>query len=155
MEELYNIVTQRPDSSLDKKVLAQTCPYCESTNISADSISHTLIGGDPDSNHYWNRLQCTSCKRRFTVEWKYNNVWLVSDDDHVLAGIPSCFEHYVYTCNCGGDVTRTYTKLDGISPVQALQISYENGECIRGYRIFYACDTCDANVETPEDYCYL
>ena len=128
------------------------CPYCESKKLFNHGGRRTLLGGgdgtpDGDPNHMWVSYQCEACKRSFTRETKSGNVWYTNHDNMVLRGMPSCFETYKYTHrNCGGEVTRRHTMLDGKTEAYALSWTAEKG---KQWRTFFTCGKCGETIETP------
>lgn len=152
-EKLFDLVIERPDPRLDWK--APCCPYCRCTTLEVLGHTSTLlgyIGNDPDRdpNHHWYEYKCTQCKKVFTLERKDRNVWYtekIGEQEHrVLAGIPSCFESYVYHCaHCvHGYVRRQHTEKDGVTPARSLGWSAKDG---KNYRTFYTCGSCGDRIE--------
>ena len=153
MSELFEIVKERPDNSLNKEI--PSCPCCE-RNIDVVVISEasTLVGNldGKDVNHHWLNCYCHLCEDTFVFEHKKDNCW-ITKNKKILKGIPSCFEDYIYTCNeCNGKVRREYTQLDGETPVQILKTIKENGEWKKKYRTFFSCEICGKTIETDEEY---
>lgn len=143
----FELVTNRPQEFKNK------CPYCKSTNIRRGGSTTTLVGGG--NNHIWTDTRCQDCRKTFTIEEKGNNIWLTDRSGKILRGVPSCFERYIYECaHCGGDVDRTYTELDGITPTNSLSYEYNNEERIKKFRIFFECQDCGKKVESEEEYYY-
>ena len=153
-EALLDIIEQEPiyhDSS------ETICPKCDSTNVKTLDVTHTLVGGEPDPNHYWRLSYCRDCESNFTHEHKKDNHWYTENIDgvgtFVLRGVANCFENYVYTCNkCPGYVKRFYTELDGITPLTSGLLSYgvEDGTWAPKQREFWGCVICDNKIETTE-----
>lgn len=152
-KELANIVEQTPIYS---DICETICPKCDSTNIKTLNVEHTLVGGDPDPNHFWRRSFCRDCELEFTHEHKLNNHWYTEKVDgvgrFVIKGVANCFESYVYTCNkCPGYVKRYYTELDGVTPHTKSLISSgvdQDGVWRPRQREFWGCVICDNVVET-------
>lgn len=153
-EQLLAIIEQEP---LYLETGETICPKCDSTNIKTLDVSQTLVGGEPDPNHYWRVSYCRDCESKFTHEHKLNNHWYTEKIDGVgtvvLKGVSNCFESYVYTCsNCPGYVKRYYTELDGITPLTTGLLSYgvENDVWAPKQREFWGCVVCRNSVETTE-----
>jgi hypothetical protein len=152
------IVTQRDDLSIDRD--KTECPYCHSLDIKIDGDMTTLVGGY--NNHITRDCTCNSCKKSFSFQFKEqgerNDIigWYVDSDKKVLRGIPGCFEYYVYTCSeCGGEVHRHQFELESDTPVEWLRRGPdENGVWQNFYRTVFKCDSCDAQVESENDYYY-
>ena len=72
MDKLFELVSDRPLRQKDVK--KTKCPYCGSKKIQSFGTMGTLVGGDPDPNHYWNDCQCKKCHKRFIKEYKRDNV---------------------------------------------------------------------------------
>ena len=118
-----DIVTQRDDPTIDRD--NPTCPYCQSTNVTDNGGSTTLVGGY--YNHIHHDCRCNDCKERFMLEIKEQGkrddyiAWYTDKDGKILGGIPGCFESYTYTCSkCGGDVHRHQLEIDSDTPVRCL-----------------------------------
>jgi len=145
---LFEMVKQRPNKKL--KATKVKCPYCGSKKTKKQYSSTTLLGIDK-YNHKWFYYQCLKCGREFTVEQKDKNVWITDKDDHVLDGMPSCFESYIYDCKCGGKVRRRCESTDG-TPRGALSITRGENGIIRHYKTFWDCDKCGKTIETEQDH---
>jgi len=157
-ERLFSLVRERPNRNLPWYEPAR-CPLCGAEG-QVRQIDHieTLVGslGDSDPNHHWRTCHCGACDGKFTVEHKGGtkkvpaNVWYtrrLDGESHLLEGIPSCFESYVYHCaHCDGHVRRRYTQLDGKTAALGLGWSQAGGY---DYRTFYACDKCGQEIELP------
>lgn len=96
-----------------------TCPYCESEDVSCTDVEETMLGWfstDPleNPNHRWEYHACNGCSKTFCVEKQRNNVWYTTDRIKVLRGVSSCYETYLYTCKCSGDVLWERRNLDGV-----------------------------------------
>ena len=150
---LFDLVTQRPDPTLT--VDALRCPWgCEDPLLEIGEPCGTLVGGDPDPNHYWLDSQCHTCTRVFCLEHKGGNVWYVACHYHgrrgspqVLLGMPCCFEGYTYTCvACEGQVRRRYRDLNEDKPLEGPL----GGR--RFYRTEYHCGACGARCSVERDY---
>lgn len=131
---------------------AAHCPACESTDIEKRGTVTTLVGFGPewpDPNHKWTDIKCNACGLCCTREEKSGNVWYTKDNV-ILIGVPNCFESYVYTCKCSGRVTRKHTTLDGITPVQTLSYTWENGVSKKHFKTFYSCGSCNKIIEVDE-----
>ena len=138
MKTLTDLVTQR------KLEGEPACPHC-GCDFTIREEQTTLIGfsGSVNPNHRWLYCTCNSCQFQFTVEHKSDNVW-VTKDKKVLAGLPSCFEDYIYTCaTCNGNVVRRHTAMDGETVVRSLYTNQEGPQ----YRTFYLCLYCAAQIE--------
>ena len=123
------------------------CPMCGGDYRIGETCT-TLLGfsGSVNPNHVSKLCICVSCGFTFTVEEKSGNVW-ITKDGRVLAGMPNCFESYIYTCAfCGGSVARKHTKLDGITDVQSLLTTKDGPQ----YRTFYRCQACGRQIEVTE-----
>lgn len=158
---LPTLIANRPLA--EKPSARASCPYCGGGTLRRGWASHTALGGgdgtrDGDPNHWWEAYNCSACGQSFTRETKSGNVWYTAGhraDGVVLAGLPSCFEHYEYRCaRCpNGSVTVRHTELDGQTPTVSLSITLGPGGG-RHYRTFYACETCGAEEESQEDHWY-
>jgi hypothetical protein len=118
----------------------------------------TLVGysGKLDINHHWDGCLCIECHKSWTMEWKGEeklkgyNVWHVDSNNHVIAGIPSCFESYVYTCSeCGGDVKRHFFDKDTRNTAKCLSQKI-GGE--RYYDIYFICEDCKVEEKCSNDH---
>lgn len=148
--EAFEIIIQRPDKKLTVK--NAVCPFCSSSNFANEGGRSTLLGIDK-MNHKWSYRKCNDCGKNYTVECKNGNVWITDKECNVLKGMPSCFEHYVYDCKCGGKVKRKYTDMDG-NKTSFLSQSNETGKWIKHYKTFFECDSCGKSVQTESDhYC--
>ncbi len=126
------LVKERHDPNLTKK---HVCPYCGSKNVKDMGTSTTLLVGP--RNHFHTECTCRSCGKQFNHHWKEQGKhWKTGEVQRVhwyldrktrkvLAGIPGCYEPYVWTCkHCGGDVrletlsggTGIITRLPGDPP---------------------------------------
>lgn len=156
MQVLLDFVRQKPlppDAQ-------NACPGCGLAEISTNGSYATLVGG---ANHHWTESNCQKCGLTYCYEYfdasghrgTPRNVWFTRVQDkqnHVLLGMPSCYEDYVYDCaGCGGPVVRENVSLDG-KPTNVLVVSNEGGQWTRQYRTFYRCTACKKAVETPADY---
>lgn len=131
------------------------CPYCISSDLLERDQITTLIGGgdgsvDRDPNHVWTTFTCNNCEKDFTRETKSGNVWYTEGhrDRHLIAGIATCFETYIWPCKCGGKIYRDYRDLKDEHGVQMLH--YKGSE--KQFRIFYSCDQCKERWEEEEEY---
>ena len=150
--QLLDIIAVSP---LNEKPSDQcTCIVCKSKNVRTSGKMSTLLAGgsgiDDDPNHTWEGVTCSSCHIKVTRETKSGNVWYTKDRV-VLAGVPSCYETYVYPCKCGGKITRTYTDLEGSNTVRGLSMVWKDGGYVPQYRIFYECDSCNIKIEVNRD----
>lgn len=145
MKELFELVKNKPDKKLNG--LNVKCPYCKSSDLRTTETTETLVGGPPGVNHRWESKVCNDCGKKFTLESKYMNYWITDKDRKVLKGMPCCFERYIYTCKCGGNVTREYRDKNG-SPINSL--SYIDGK--PQFNTFFRCDTCNKEIETEDGY---
>ncbi len=152
-QKLIDFVNQ---TRLDEKPSSPPiCPYdrCQSFDIDSYKTRTTLLGGeqgiDNNINHTWKSCYCNKCGLSFVRETKYGNVWYTDEYNNVLAGIPNCFENYIYTHKgCDGNVNKNYTQLDGITNVMTLHSSVaEDGSLQDEYRTFYHCDKCTTKIE--------
>ncbi|KKM94654.1 hypothetical protein LCGC14_1196260 [marine sediment metagenome] len=150
LDALLEIISQQPITTTSCETI---CPDCNSTNIKTKSVSQTLVGGDPDPNHFWRKSYCRDCESNFIHEHQLDNHWYTRYEegvgDKVLKGVSSCFESYVYTCNkCPGYVKQYFTELDGITPHISGIITY----CLDGsdhiQREWFGCVVCDSKIET-------
>jgi hypothetical protein len=152
-ELLFSLVTQRPLNI--SKLEEVKCPYCKSPKSTEGHSRSTLLGraGSIDPNHYWHEKTCNECRKFYIVEKKEHNIWITDRQHKVLAGLPSCFESYIYECKlCGGEVHRHYTSLEG-KPTTALGWNYlETGEPQKLFRTFFECQSCHTKIETKNDY---
>jgi hypothetical protein len=144
--ELFKLVTQRPDEKLT--VSNAVCPFCNSANYQSKGIRSTLLAFN---NHTWNHRKCNGCQKNYVVEEKSGNVWVTDENANVLKGIPSCYENYIYDCNCGGKVKREYRGLDN-KPTNFLSSSSTENGWVKHYKTFFKCDTCHTEIETENDY---
>ena len=138
MTELTELVTQR------KLEGEPACPRC-GCDYTVTEITTTLVGivDGIDANHKWESSVCSSCQFAFIVESKRGNTW-ITKDSKVLAGLPNCFEDYIYTCaHCNGNVVRKYTVEDGCTVATSLLIDKDGPK----YRTFYLCQSCAASIE--------
>ncbi len=118
-------IINKVDHSLTKETI---CPYCNSRNVKINSHSSTLVGGDPDPNHHTIHAICLECNKEFLQEYQHANVWyseIINEESKLLKGLPSCFEDWIYTCECGGNIRRQYRELDGITETRSLRYSYD------------------------------
>ena len=138
------------------------CPKCGVDDVTkADGEMGTLVGGEPDPNHYWLDCQCNKCKLLFVRERKHDREWY-TEGQHFskcppekqtgkcLLGVSNCFETVIYPCKeCGGDLIRRHTALDGVTPVTCLgtNIGCQPGKPIYDYRQFYRCAKCGVDHE--------
>lgn len=146
--EAFEIITQRPDKNLT--VRNAKCPFCKSEKHQTHGTRTTLLGID-SMNHKWHERTCKDCGKNYTVENKGRNVWITDEKGNVMHGMPSCFEHYIYDCKCGGKVERHYTDMDG-KPVNGLSSSNESGKWVKHYKTFYKCNKCNTEIQTEHDY---
>jgi hypothetical protein len=151
-----SFVKERPNPDL--KIDEYICPYCLSSDVETKGSSATLVGGrkEDDVNHVWTKCSCKSCWNSFVHEHRHNNVWYTSQGK-ILAGIPSCFESYIYTCSsCGGNVHRHYRELDGITKTNGfLKTAYdENDIWTKYYKVFFECENCKKSAESSIEYWY-
>ena len=156
MENLFNIVSDVP---LDEKPEdTPKCPYCDSEHLTKEDEITTLLGwlGKVNPNHIWNYYFCIECKQRFIREIKESNVWYTDKrgPGHVLKGMPSCFENYIYHCaKCGEEVHRYTTKLDGVTPSTGFGVATNSdGIMVKQYRVFYKCASCGHGGEVATDH---
>lgn len=154
---LFDLVTERPDPALT--VDAPVCPWgCEDPLLEIGEACGTLVGGDPDPNHYWLDSQCHTCTRIFCLEHREGNVWYTAGHYHgrrgapqVLLGMPSCWEGYTYTCKvCGDQIGRRYRDLDEDKPLEGPRVSTLGGA--KEYRTEYHCRACGARQGVEKDY---
>lgn len=148
---LLEYVTQSPIDELPSGVPA--CPICDGKIAHVYGRSTTLIGGgdgtvDGDPNHTWEEMECVE-RHRFSRQTKSGTVWYQDvRTDKVLRGWFGCFERCTYTCRtCGGDVKRSYTKLDGETPHTTSSLSF--GPDGPGQRAWWKCEPCGWRVEVP------
>jgi hypothetical protein len=155
-----SIVKNKPEP--DFKHDEPICPFCQSKDVEVGDHCMTCVAGwdpktgkmaedfsDHDPNHHWISHVCKACKKRFCLEWKRGNGWYTDyhwkkgGPPRILAGAPSCFEHYVYTCShCDGDVYEENREFDG---TKTTCLRYENG--VPQYRTFFVCNCCGAEEE--------
>jgi uncharacterized protein with PIN domain len=127
------------------------CPYCNSDNVKINSHSQTLVGGDPDPNHHTIHATCLSCNKDFWKEYQHANVWYsepLGEEKLLLKGLPSCFEDWVYTCECGGHIRRSHKEMDGVTEAKILTL----GGIGKTFRVFWTCDSCgteETDFERP------
>lgn len=147
MDKFANFVKQE---ILDKNP-ENKCPTCGADSIETAHIS-TCLGyfGGCDPNHHWHHMTCNN-GHKFCIEHKSGNYWITACGK-VLNGISNCFESYIYICKeCGGDVTRKQTGLDGKTEVSSLcSFKDENGKFVKQYRTFYFCESCNGEIEVDE-----
>lgn len=154
MKKLLEFVKETPTNEKPSHRIA--CPYClNDKNIKREGITTTLVGGgsgiDDDPNHTWEPCTCRDCGKDFTRETRDGNVWYTDKDHKVLRGMPSCFEHYVYTCReCGGEVRRRYKELNSEKDPGCLTTTDDGPQ----YRIFFECNKCGKSIQTTNDYWY-
>lgn len=169
--EFLDIVVERHDPKLSKD--QPICPFCGSKNISVTGGMSTLVGlgrsksgKEYDPNHHWDNGACNDCHESWFIEWsQYEDddmnvrdcVWYTKDQK-VLAGIPECFEEYIYTCSkCGGDVRKHYYDKGTRNVTRTLSQSLGSNksessvEC-RGYDVYFACADCDAETVSSTRY---
>jgi hypothetical protein len=108
MNDTYNLIK---DHVTNKPLIGIIEPECPNKCVNAmqeykGTIS-TLVGWSTgeDPNHKWSTYLCSSCKEEYVIERKKNNYWLTVKGK-LLLGVPSCFELYIYTCICGGEITQ-------------------------------------------------
>lgn len=153
--EFLDLVTQRPDPTLDQQ--KPFCPFCNNESVHVIGRRTTLVGFDViDTNHVWIHCSCKACNKSWIVEVKGDhsingyNVWYTKDDK-VLMGIPTCFESYIYTCrHCGGDVVRNYYDKGTRNETKYLSIGKE-----KSYDTFFSCTKCHAEVWCSNDYYFF
>jgi hypothetical protein len=131
------------------------CPYCHSKKHTySQSHTQTLVGGTPDPNHHTLICFCSFCAKKFVMEYKHANVWYSeqmpgSKDLKLLAGIPNCFEDWVYTCSyCNGNVRREFRELDGVKIKSMGRKVFPK----RDYRTFFCCESCKREEESETDH---
>lgn len=151
--EFLDLVTQKIDPDLDPD--HPVCPFCNSSNVAKGGESTTLLGwtGDINPNHRWADCSCKECNQTWTIEIKGDfdryNVWYTKDKK-VLRGIPTCFEHYAYTCRyCDGDVIRHYFNKN--TRDKAMVLAY-NGNGEKSFDTFFVCEKCKREVKSSSDY---
>ena len=150
--KLFELVSDKPLNVIPKSKVK--CPYCGTKEIQSLGTRGTLVGGNPDPNHYWNHCRCKKCDKKFTKEYKRENVWYTDEVCRILLGVPSCFESYVYSCKkCGfkHSVHREYRQMDGVTKHTGL-LKYTIGSKKQHQRCFYVCKECGAEIEYPQGY---
>ena len=153
MKEIQEVVTNRPEIFQRPT----NCPKCSSDKIRDLGTSGTLLGfsGPSDPNHYTTFFKCGECKSDFTYDVKSGNTWMTMGGDFVVRGLPSCFENYIYDCECGGKIHREYRDIDDAKKVKCLSYNIVDGKSIRKFRTFFKCDgPCGKREETAVDYWY-
>ena len=155
--DLLDIIRQRPLSELPTD--PPHCPRCRSLNVVVNQGEVSLTSSN---NHHWDPGVCLACKLGFLREYKDGksllgnpgspNVWYTSEN-HVLEGVPSCFESYTYDCNqCDGKIRRSDLDLISGNPVKSISYKIVDGKSIKQSRTVYVCDTCGRHLETPTDH---
>jgi len=146
------LVKERPDKSL--KINKYKCPFCESKKITKSGSTTTLVGGRGDANHVWTSCSCQICKKSFIHEHINNNTWYTCEQK-IIAGIPSCFENYIYTCAyCNGKIERHYLELDSDNEANFLSSREIDGVWKNEYRIVFKCNNCLESIESNIDHWY-
>lgn len=137
------------------------CPFCASQEVQKLGSRCTLIGyyGKYDPNHVWVSCRCKSCNASFTQEYKGTengyNVWYTVDN-RVVLGLPTCYESYIYTCNCGGEVTRKHIdKATNETAKYTITTIGGDGEVKSNAKIIFSCNQCKAEVESNTEYYYF
>ena len=146
------LVKERPAPELD--INEFVCPYCRSYDVVARTRMSTAVGGDDDRNHVQTTCICNACRMDFTQEHIHFNTWYTDSHGHVLAGIPTCFENYLYTCRyCGGTVSRNTIDLDGNPAVSLTSRKTESG-WMQEYRYRFKCEECSREVICEQGHYY-
>jgi hypothetical protein len=132
------LVTERHDPNLTRKHI---CPYCRRPNTVMGGVTtQTLVGGP--YNHFTTHCTCNFCHEDFIHHWREQGKhwktgkirrvhWYTDKSRKVLAGIPGCYEPYLWTCkHCGGDVAVKREKYDGVvTPEQAKALYWHRFTC--------------------------
>ena len=153
-KQLAGFVNETVDTSLVGA--PPLCPYGCDGLAKIHNTETTLIGGGPpDPNHVWKSCSCPNCNRKFIRESKDCEVWYTTDRKphaRILRGFPNCFEGYTYThMDCGGDVLRRHTALDGCSEPERLGVQIGGPDAGKKiYRTFYRCEKCGEQREVDE-----
>ena len=152
---LDDLVADRPLTELPSA--KARCPFCASLKLRPGHRYSTLVGGgsgvDNDPNHVHQFYTCLECSRPFCRETREGKTWYTYEDEKrravLVKGRPHCFESYVYSCgHCGAaEVTRRYTKLDGVTPARSLCTRLVDGQSIDEFRTFFTCKSCNREVE--------
>lgn len=132
------------------------CPECSSLDLFDMGGESTLVGymgTGPNPNHRWDNYKCNGCQLQFTREECSGNIWYTKNS-LLLKGVPSCIENYIYTCKCGGHVTRHIRDMNG-KETNTKSYSYKKdseGKEVRinHFRTFYSCDKCNTTIEVDE-----
>lgn len=143
----YEFVTEAPDDSLYTK--RTFCPFgCKDGQIVKRDTQTTLVGGGREANHEWHYCTCRTCGQEFTREDAHGATWYTAKGK-VLAGFPNCYEGYTFThVNCGGEVVRFYTELDGKMEAGFLRTTFAaDGKHVKHYRTFFTCKKCAGSAE--------
>jgi hypothetical protein len=148
---LFSIIKQIPEKYSSKT----TCPFCDSKNVHCRGTMVTAVGGgssergNPSNpNHYAEDNKCGDCQKLFSKQFKGDHQWYQDNESKVVKGFHGCFETAIYNCiDCDGEVSRTYTDSDGVTPTKGLCSSSENGKWVHHYREFWNCKDCKNGVE--------
>jgi|SRR5581483_2144956 len=150
---IYTVIKQIPEGYSSET----TCPFCGSKHVSNRGTMMTLVGGGSDvpgdednPNHYSEYNYCRDCQKRFSKEYKGRYQWYndFENNHRIVRGVHMCFETANYNCvKCDGEVSRTYTELDGSPLKGGLCYSYKEGERRHQYREFWICKECDHGAE--------
>lgn len=162
--DFFELVKERPDPTLD--FWSDSCAVCGSTDIRDGGVARTLAGwAQPaglsrreavvhpqNPNHTSRHIHCNACGSDLAYEVKGGNVWYSERLGRVLAGIPSCFEPYTYTCrHCNGTVKRHYRTSDD-RPARGLGHHNVDGQWIKNYYTVFRCEDCQAEVRSEQEY---
>lgn len=152
--KIIDLVANEPLPPLETNDQPGFCPYCGSKKINQGGTTSICVGslGYWDVNHRWNKIICGDCGKTCIRERKTNNEWYTADSV-VLAGLPTCFDSYVYKCKCGGVITRKYFKLDSDEDARSLgSINLGNGVWQKQYRTVFVCDKCGQHEMEEEHW---
>jgi len=123
------------------------CPNGCKAPQNLGSTMTTLVGytDGVDRNHRWTDVECSKCHMHYTLESKAESKdlehrWLTKDGK-ILFGIPACFESYIYTCKCGGDIT----KEGSISTSKMV-----DGKWTTYYPRTFSCNKCDWKLSVTD-----
>jgi len=141
---IFQIVKEVPERFGIRRI----CLYgCKDPSIHTPE-THTA------TDHVTELSVCRSCGNRFKRHRRLANIWYTDFEGIVLAGMPSCFENFIYHClKCDGPVHRVYREMDGKTPVDSLSFSIRGVTDIKRYqRTFYECQSCGHGGETEKDH---
>lgn len=155
MNEFLELVTERPDETLiGKKIF---CPYCGTEDVQTFGTRSTLVGYvGVDRNHTHTECKCSMCEKEFTWETKgFDRIWVTDPNGKVLAGIPYCFERYIYTCkHCCGDVELHHLDNETHEPAKCLSWKLNDEGRKADFYNKFVCKSCGESIISENYYLY-